>query len=207
MLILYSILVLIFSVIAHEVAHGLVALKLGDQTAKNDGRLTLNPLKHLDPVGSVIVPLFLALLHGPIFGWAKPVLYDPRNLKNPHRDAGLIAAAGPLANLAIAIIFGLLARLLLFAPATEFIGAMILFFSVIIQINLALAIFNLLPIPPLDGSGVLLSLLPARLRSIEGVLRRYGFIILIILIFYGLDFLGPLITRLYTLIAGPAAFL
>lgn len=199
MLILFQILVLIFSVMVHEISHGLLALRLGDTTARDSGRLSLNPLKHLDPFGSVVLPLLLAALGGPVFGWARPVPYNPMNLKNPKRGSGLIAAAGPISNLAVAIVFGLVAR----ALSVSFGGSPIfLLVNLVIIINLALAIFNLIPIPPLDGSGVLFSLLPRSAYKFQEFLTRYGFFILILLIFSGLSFLSPAVFYLHRLITG-----
>lgn len=202
MIIIFYIVVLIFSVIVHEIAHGFVALKFGDTTAKDAGRLTLNPMKHIDPFGSILFPMMMAFLKGPVFGWAKPVPYNPNNLRNPKRDSGLIAAAGPLTNMALAVVFAILARLLMFAPESAFVAALFLLFNIIIQMNLALAFFNLLPIPPLDGSGILFSLLPRSTYRLQRFLLQYGFIILIIVIFAGLNFLGPLITSTHSWLVG-----
>src|SRR5687768_15516167 len=166
-LIIFYIIVLIFSVILHEIAHGFVALHFGDETAKNAGRLTLNPLRHLDPFGSVLLPLLLALSNLPVFGWAKPVPYDPRNLRRPKQQSGLIALAGPMTNLFIAIVFAGLIRILgaLLGPAQY--EALPILLDVVVWVNIALTFFNLLPIPPLDGSGVLFSLLPASARPFQ----------------------------------------
>ena len=160
-LIFFKIIVLVFSVVIHEVSHGFVAEHLGDPTARQAGRLTLNPLKHLDLFGSVILPLMMAILPGGvILGWAKPVPYNPQNLKNPEKGGAIIAAVGPLSNLTLAIIFGLVYRLLsLFAPAENFLVLSDLL-NMIILVNISLAVFNLVPIPPLDGSKVLLLFLP-----------------------------------------------
>jgi Zn-dependent protease len=197
--ILFYIIVLVFSVIVHEVSHGYIALMLGDDTAKRAGRLTLNPLAHIDLFGSIIFPLILALSHAPVFGWAKPVPYDARFLKNPKKAAGLIALAGPASNFLLAIIFATIIR---FMPLT---GSTLVFaqlLSMIVYVNIALAIFNLLPIAPLDGSGVLFSFLPRSLEPVEEFLRRYGFVILIILIMSGANFLNPIISSIYRLLIG-----
>ncbi len=155
-ILIFQFLVLIFSIMIHEVAHGVAALKLGDHTAERAGRLTLNPLKHIDPFGSIFLPLLLsipALFGQPtaIIGWAKPVPYDPRHLKNPERAAGLIALAGPATNILVAFIIGTLIRFTIAFVNPQ----IIILFSVIVSLNLVLAIFNLLPIPPLDGSKVI----------------------------------------------------
>ncbi len=203
MITIFFVIVLIFSVIIHEISHGYVALWLGDTTAKDAGRLTLNPLAHIDLFGSILFPLMLALVGAPVFGWAKPVPYDPRFLKNPQKAAGLIALAGPASNLAMAIIFALVSRILLGSLATEFTASLYLFVVIIVQVNVALAVFNLLPIPPLDGSGVLFSLLPRGTERVQIFLQRYGFYILIFLIFTGLNFLNPVMSALYRLLLGP----
>ncbi len=201
----FFIIVLIFSVIIHEISHGYVALLLGDTTAKDAGRLTLNPLKHIDLFGSILFPLMMVLLKGPVFGWAKPVPYDPRYLKNPKRAAGLIALAGPGSNLAVAVIFAIVSRILLVMPASSFLDVLYVLVVVIVQVNVSLAVFNLLPIPPLDGSGILFSLLPRGLENLERFFRQFGFFILIILIYSGLNFLNPIMSFLYKILLGPGS--
>lgn len=200
----FQLIVLIFSVVVHELSHGYVADYLGDNTARLAGRLTLNPLKHLDPFGSVILPLLLSLIPGGIvFGWAKPVPYNPFNLRRPERDGALIAAAGPLSNIAVAVVFGLLYRLLssLSLPASSFLifGN---FLSVVVLINVMLAIFNLVPIPPLDGSKVLYAFLPAEAQGIKIFLERYGIFIVLLFIFFGLGFIAPIIFAAYRFLMG-----
>jgi Zn-dependent protease len=200
MAVIFVIIILIFSVMIHEVSHGLVALKLGDRTALNANRLNLNPLNHLDPFGSVILPALLALMGGPIFGWAKPVPYNPYNLRDPKKGGGLIAIAGPASNFVLAVIFALIIRGLVAFGST---GILISLFDIIVWVNISLGFFNLIPIPPLDGSKVLFSLLPTgKMQKIELFLNRYGFIILIILVFGGLSFLGPLISGTHNLLVG-----
>ena len=175
----------LFAITLHEVAHGWAAKKLGDSTAYMLGRLTLNPLKHIDPFGTVIVPLAMLLLSGGsmAFGWAKPVPVAFRNLKNPRRDMVLVAAAGPGANLLMAtgwalIIGALVAGLSLGATVDEFLFRMSQFG---ILINVILAVFNMLPLPPLDGGRVLAGLLPpSGARVIESI-EPYGFLIVIVL--------------------------
>lgn len=209
MFLIFQLAVLLFSVMIHEVSHGLVALKLGDPTAKNAGRLNLNPLKHLDLFGSVILPLLLFTLSGGrfIFGWAKPVPYNPLNLKNPKKGSGIIAAVGPISNLLVAVVFGIILRLIFPFASTELVGNLIVLLNTIVLVNCLLAIFNLLPIPPLDGSGILFSLLPAEWREVQLFLTRYGLFILILFIAFGFGFISPIIAGLYKLIAGPAALL
>jgi Zn-dependent protease len=166
----------------HEYAHAYMAYRYGDDTAKRSGRLTLNPLKHLDPLGTILI----FIVH---FGWAKPVPVNPSRLGNPKKDMLWISAAGPLANLALALTSGLLIRALLMMDNTpDGNSAIGLFFFILImslQINLALAIFNILPIAPLDGSKILFALLPAGHEKLITFLERYGPLILIGLILFG----------------------
>jgi len=205
LIIIFFVIILIFSVIIHEISHGYVALWLGDHTARLAGRLTLNPIKHIDPVGSLLVPLVLSVLGGPVFGWAKPVPYNPYNLRDPKKASGIIAVAGPVSNLVLAVIFAMFVRIM--AGTGLFLSApLFLFFNLIIQVNIALAIFNLIPIPPLDGSGVLFSLLPAGSEGVIRFLRQYGFLILLLLIFSGLSFLGPMILGLHKILIGGGAW-
>lgn len=189
--IIFYLIVLIFSVIIHEVSHGIVADQLGDPTARYAGRLTLNPLSHLDVMGSLIVPILFYFTTGIAFGWAKPVPYNPHNLPDPKTGGAIIAFAGPLANLALAFIF---AFLLKFVGATGLSGLSVLF-QTIIYTNVALAVFNLVPIPPLDGSKVLFAFLPPGRTgfAIEDFLNRYGMIILLIFIFFGYSIISPII--------------
>jgi len=202
-IIIFQIAILLFSVVIHEVSHGFMAEHFGDNTARKMGRLTLNPIKHLDPVGSILVPAVLASLGGIVFGWAKPVPYDPRNLKNPERESAFIAFAGPASNLAIAVVFGILFRALVGSSLIAgSVTAIVTLFSFIIQINIALAVFNLVPIPPLDGSKIFFPLLPRSADKIRIVLERYGFFILLAFIFFGFDFLFPIMGFLFRVITG-----
>ena len=181
----YIIIVLIIilaSVILHELAHGVVAYFLGDHTAKEAGRLTLNPLKHIDPFMSILAPVILYLLNAPVFGGAKPVPINSRNLKWREWGLALVALAGPLTNFLIAFIAFLIARFsgILYGPSgelTHFILVEIIF------INLGFMLFNLIPIPPLDGSRVLYALAPDFIRDLLSKAERYGFIIVYLLIF------------------------
>lgn len=166
--IVFGLVVLIFSAIVHEVAHGYMADYLGDPTARYAGRLTLNPLPHIDPVGSIILPIILHLTHSPILiGYAKPVPYNPYNLKGA-KDEALVAFAGPGINIGIALLFGLSIRF--GAPAMS--ETMLTAFAVIVYINMMLALFNMIPIPPLDGSKVLSGILPRSLRGSYDHFRR-----------------------------------
>ncbi len=205
---LFQLIVFIFSVIVHEVSHGVVALRLGDTTARDAGRLTLNPLKHLELFGSFLLPLLLyvATSGTVVFGWAKPVPYDPRRLREPKRGSGLIAAAGPLSNIIVAVIFGIFIRLASFSAALAS-TPLLLFFHTIVLINLLLAVFNLVPLPPLDGSKVLFAFLPPQYNAIRDFLERYGFTILLLLIFFGFRLIEPMIYGLYQLIVGGQALL
>lgn len=211
---IFQIAILIFSVVIHEVSHGLAALALGDPTAKHLGRLTLNPLKHLDPFGSVILPFLLVLAHSPfLIGWAKPVPYNPYNLRNPFARFGtrndwgpaLVGAAGPFANISIALIFGLGIRAIsAFGNGSLLAQNFIEIFSLIVLVNLVLAVFNFVPIPPLDGSKVLSALLPYQWRGIETFFQQYGFFLLLIFIFFFSQWLFPVVSVLFRLMTGMA---
>ena len=201
---IFQLVVLLFSVMIHEISHGAMALKLGDPTAKDAGRLTLNPLKHLDFFGSFLLPLTLLLFSGGnfILGWAKPVPYNPAYLKNPRKGAGLIGLAGPLSNFAIAVAFGLLIRLISYFNSPPALTALVFPFSAIVILNVLLGVFNLLPLPPLDGSNILFSILPDRFLAIRYFLQRYGFFLLILFIFFGFQLIAPIIDFIYKLIVG-----
>ncbi|MDP2901514.1 MAG: site-2 protease family protein [Methylovulum sp.] len=175
----------IFAITVHEAAHGWVAKKYGDNTASSQGRLTLNPIKHIDWFGTVILPgLLLMTGTGFIFGWAKPVPVDARNFKKPLHDMAIVAAAGPIANLLMATAWALLARLGV-TIGVEAISLPLIYMGIAgISINLVLALINLLPIPPLDGSRMLTGLLPPRLAWQYNQLEPYGFYILIALLYF-----------------------
>ncbi|HCO44188.1 MAG TPA: site-2 protease family protein [Gammaproteobacteria bacterium] len=178
----------LFAITVHEVAHGFVARRLGDRTAQMMGRLTLNPLKHIDPVGTVLVPLAMLLLPGGfLFGWAKPVPIGYNNLGNPKRDMAIVAAAGPLSNLLMAAGWALLLRLSVELLQPLPWAAQPLFFMAQagIAINLILMILNLVPIPPLDGGRVLTGLLPVRQAAALGAIEPYGLIIVLALLLSG----------------------
>ncbi len=177
------ILPVVFAITVHEVAHGWVAKLYGDKTADQQGRLTLNPIKHIDLVGTLILPgLLLITFSGFIFGWAKPVPVDPRNFKNPKKAMMMVALAGPLSNLLMAIGWALLARLGV-AIGIEYITMPLIYTGIAgITINLVLALINLLPIPPLDGSRIVSGLLPDYWAWRFNQLERFGFLILILLL-------------------------
>lgn len=184
---------LLFAITLHEVAHGWMARRLGDRTAEMLGRLSLNPIKHIDPVGTVLVPGILLFVGGFIFGWAKPVPVDARNLHNPKRDMAVVAAAGPLANLGMALVWALIAKIgLLLATVTPWVSVpLILMGKIGIFLNLILMVLNLLPLPPLDGGRVLVGLLPDRLAVKVAGIEPYGLFILVGLLVTG--YLGKII--------------
>ncbi|MEK9177695.1 MAG: site-2 protease family protein [Patescibacteria group bacterium] len=194
-----SIAILIISVIIHEVSHGYVADLLGDPTARLQGRLTMNPLKHIDPVGSIVVPLITSLA-GFTFGWAKPVPYNPYNLKNKRQGEFLIALAGPLSNLLIALIFGIIIHFVIVSATA--ITPFVEIASYIVIINIILAIFNLIPLPPLDGSKLLFSILPNQYGRARMVMEQYAPIFIIIVIFFLWQVVSPVIPWVFKLFTG-----
>ncbi len=203
---LFLVVILIFSAVVHEVAHGTAANYLGDPTAKFSGRLTLNPIKHLDPVGSFVLPVLMLLLtagQGPVFGWAKPVPINPYNFRDQKYGSAKVALAGPASNLIIALFFGLALR---FIPAISLVSGLSLMFSYIVYINLLLAVFNLLPVPPLDGSHILFAFLPQGSENLKVILSRFGLFILLFIIFFLFDWVVLLISLIFRLIVGFSLF-
>ena len=201
---LFSIIILIFSVVLHEVSHGAIANYLGDPTAKLNGRLTLNPLKHLDPVGSFFLPLFLILMKSPIlFGWARPVPINPYNLRDQRYGSAKVALAGPGSNLAVALVFGLLLR---FFPELAEIPGFYFMLSYIVYINILLAIFNLLPVPPLDGSHILFTFLPSQFENLKIFLSQFGIFVLLFILFFFSNWLFLIINLIFTLVVGVPLF-
>jgi Zn-dependent protease len=195
--IIVTLVILIMSIVLHELSHGYVAELLGDPTPRLQGRLTINPLKHLDLFGSIILPIITSLA-GFTFGWAKPIEWNPYNIKNRRAGELLISIAGPLANVFLAIVFGLVIRF-------GFEGLPKAFLTIaayIVMINITLAVFNLIPIPPLDGSKILFSFLPSKFSSLRANLERYSFILVLILIFFLWQFVEPLIPFLFQVITG-----
>jgi Zn-dependent protease len=183
-----AVLPLIFAITVHEAAHGWVASKLGDPTAKQLGRLTLNPLPHIDPVGTVILPIAMLVLSGFIFGWAKPVPVNIRNFREPRKDMAMVALAGPISNLMMALFWGLMWKLAVILPGSMhwFAVPLLLMGKIGIQFNFILLVLNLLPLPPLDGSRVLSWLLPTQLALKLDKIEPYGAFILIGLLLLGL---------------------
>lgn len=197
---IFQIIILIFSVVVHEVSHGYAALIQGDVTAKYEGRLTLNPIKHLDPIGSVMLPLILALVPGGLmFGWAKPVPYNPYNLRNKRWGEVIVAAAGPASNLVIALVFGLLVRC---SEVLKLGKSFIELSLIVVLINVVLAIFNLIPIPPLDGSKILFRLFPKQTFKMQEFFSKYSLILLLIFIFFIWEYMTPLIILIAQLFTG-----
>lgn len=208
---LFTLSVLILSIIIHEYSHGWMADQLGDPTARYMGRLTLNPLAHVDWVGSVLVPLSLLMVRAvtpgtPIVGWAKPVPYNPYNLRDQKRGPLWVALAGPGANLLMALIFGLFAKVLYgqdpvaWASTIELVDLIVLY-------NVLLAVFNLVPLPPLDGSKLLEYLAPRQLKGLMDTLEKNQFLFLIIFILWGIDLIMPVVALLYFAFTGPAQLL
>lgn len=206
---IFYVVILIMSVVVHEFAHGYTAYLLGDNTARLSGRLTLNPIKHLDPFGSVILPLLLIISKaGFVIGWAKPVPFNPENLRHGRKGVLLVSVAGILANLFIAIIFGLLIRfapilgLPIYNPDPLLTHPFYQITTIIVLMNIVLALFNLIPIPPLDGSKILFSLIPPQYRYIEDFLNRWGMFALIFFIVFIWGYVTPLIFKTFSLLTG-----
>jgi Zn-dependent protease len=189
-----SIFVILFAITVHEASHGWAALKMGDPTAYQLGRITLNPIPHIDPIGTILLPAMLIIMGAPPFGWAKPVPVNPLNLKDPRRDNLIISIAGPASNIAVAVVAFIILKIILnLNPSLFYGGGISSLLSPIIQIlyltillNVILAFFNLIPIPPLDGSGVVMGLISEEAAQKYEQIRPYGFFILILLIMTGL---------------------
>ncbi|GAB1402473.1 site-2 protease family protein [Elusimicrobiota bacterium] len=198
--------VLFFSVIIHEVAHGYTAYKRGDPTAKQLGRLTLNPIPHIDIIGSIVLPFILMISGAPIFGWAKPVPVNPARLYNPKTDMIWVSLSGSIANFILAIIAGI-GMLLIRNFATSDMSVLVPVYQIlqtVLVINIVLPVLNLMPIPPLDGSRVVYYLLPRELALQYDRIGAYGFIIIFILLFTGIlwKIISPVIYFLIALLGG-----
>ena len=203
---------LIFAIVLHEVAHGWIANKLGDHTARDMGRLTLNPISHIDLFGTIIMPILCILAHSPIFGYAKPVPINPYNFRDPKKDMAISSIAGPGVNILMAISFSFLLRVVI--PVIEgslpkqsaelFAMPLALMFGYGIVINVALAILNMIPIPPLDGSRIVYWILPNKYATAYYKLERYGLIILIILLYTNIlsRIIMPIISPIVTMLLG-----
>lgn len=203
---IFGLIILIVSVILHEVAHGYMANWLGDPTARLQGRLTLNPLVHIDPIGSLLLPMLLVFTHSPILiGYAKPVPYNPYNFKGKY-DEALVAGAGPATNILLALLFAVLIRFGGAAMTPEMLSA----FSTIVYINMMLAFFNLIPIPPLDGSKVLSSILPGAAGRVYASFRSSferigvlsGVLLLLVLFYFLLPYFSTVLISLFSLLTG-----
>jgi Zn-dependent protease len=196
----------LLAIILHEVAHGWVADRLGDSTARYSGRLTLNPAAHIDFFGTILLPVVLLISGGFVFGYAKPVPINPYNLRNPRKDMIWISLAGILTNLAVAVVSAMAFRIL----ASGFLGSwglimrpLMMMLMVSVRINIILAFFNAIPIPPLDGSRVLVNLLPAEKSIVFSKLEPYGFLIILLLFFTGIiNFIWPIIRFFMILFLG-----
>lgn len=197
--IIFQLIILLFSAVIHEVAHGYAALFQGDTTAKYEKRLTLNPIRHIDPFGTVILPLLLFVFQSPIlFGWAKPVPFNPYNLRNRKWGEAIVAFAGPAINIVIALIFGLILRFGAAYLPVPAVSIMIL----IVFINIMLAIFNLVPIAPLDGSKILFAFLPSRFAWVRRFMEQYSTILVIMFILLLWNYIFPVIYLIFSLITG-----
>src|SRR4030042_1684563 len=196
-LVLLFLLIISLVISVHEASHAYVANRLGDPTARLLGRITLNPAAHIDPIGTIIVPLLLFIFSGMVFGWAKPTPINPLNFNNPRRDSAIVAFAGPASNFVLAIVFSIVYRIV----AIDLI-------LIIISINLLLGLFNLIPVPPLDGYKVLLGFLPKNLAVRLAEIESYGPIVLIIFLFIFIQIFFPVIRAilniLLTLLTGTA---
>ena len=203
-LIIFKFIVLIFSIMIHEIAHGFMAEKLGDDTARLAGRLTLNPLRHIDPFGSILLPLVLFLTHSPIMiGWAKPVPFNPYALKKDYRYGPLkVALAGPLSNVLILLVVGILARLGFGFFSPELIGLL----GYIAFLNISLAVFNLIPIPPLDGSRILPLIFPKLASQFERI-GMAGILLVVVFISFFSSIIVTISAYIFVFVAGSNVFI
>jgi len=209
--IIFYIIILLLSVVIHEVAHGLAARKLGDRTAEHEGRLTLNPIPHIDPVGTIILPLLLVISGSPfLVGWAKPVPYNPYNFRDEAwiRKWGeaFVAFAGPLSNIVIFLVFGLFLRffesMLIVMPFLSALIPAVPLIQMIVLVNIVLVVFNMVPLPPLDGSKIIFSIFPQSLLPLRAFLESYALFIALFFILFLWQFLSPVIFVIYRLVVG-----
>jgi len=197
---IFQVLVLLYSVVIHEVSHGAMANSLGDPTAKLQGRLSLNPLRHIDMFGSIILPLLLFLVRSPfIVGYAKPVPYDPAQLRDRKYGPAKVAIAGPLSNLLLALLFGLTLRFLPDVFSSPLVPELL---SFIVVLNILLAVFNLFPVPPLDGHWLLMTFLPHKYDAVKVFMYKYSIFLLFIFIIFIFPPLLPLVGLIFQLITG-----
>jgi len=198
-----ALVIFFFALVIHECAHAWMASRCGDNTARYAGRITLNPLPHIDPIGTIIFPLLLILSRSPfIIGWAKPVPINPLNFNNPRVDLVRVGASGPLSNIGLAIVSSFLVWIFTYLPIGEIKNSLIIVLLFSVLINLLLAVFNLIPIPPLDGSQILSGLLPDHLVKRYEMITPYGFIILFFLLLTGLlwTIILPIVQLLYRIL-------
>lgn len=201
----FQLISLAFAITIHEFAHGWVAYKFGDFTAKHSGRLSFNPLAHIDPVGTILLPMAMVILKLPPIGWAKPVPINFLNLRNPKRDIMWVGLAGPCANFLAAVLIALIIK----APFIKENTLYVQLLSLGVLINLIIGVFNLVPIPPLDGSRIVMSLLPRRYLYMYNYIESYGFIIVIVLLWLGIlrAVILPVVIALGTLLRVDFSFL
>ncbi len=205
--IILSLIAVFSAIVFHEYAHGYVAFRLGDPTARAQGRLTFNPLAHVDPIGTVLVPVILILLGMPVFGWAKPVPVSPMYFRNPYQGMFYVALAGPLTNVGLAVATTIVGRFLVtllpVMHGTWLIQAFFYLLGIFVLLNLLLALFNMIPIPPLDGSRILAYLLPPEGRRFLAIFEQYGFLIIMALILLGgLRFVFPAVHTVWVELIG-----
>lgn len=193
---------IIFAITFHEAAHGYVAKHFGDMTAYMQGRVSLNPMHHIDPIGTIVIPLVSLALGGFLFGWAKPVPINFGALRNPKQDMLWVAIAGPASNLVMAVFWGLMLKIATLMPGNYFASPLAVMANMGVKINIVLMMLNLLPIPPLDGGRVMVSLLPARQAYQLAKIEPYGIIILVVLLFTGIlgAIIGPMINLVINLV-------
>lgn len=197
---------LLLAITLHEAAHGWIAEKFGDKTARRLGRVSLNPIRHIDPLGTIALPLVMFFTTGFLFGWAKPVPVDPRNLHNPRRDMAWVALAGPAANLVMMILWGIIGRIgfHLHEVGMEWVAMPLIYMGGFgLLINAILMVLNMFPLPPLDGGRILVSLLPPSIANKVSVVEPYGIVVLVVLLVSGIlwKLVGPLVTGSQQLVA------